>query len=64
MSQDDSICLLLVLPAALHGKSLRAPDRLPQGHQVRRDQGHPGLHVQGRGQCGSGTIARWVKFVI
>ena len=48
MPQDDSLRVLRLLPATLHGEHLRASHRLPQGHQVRGHQGHPGLHVQGR----------------
>jgi len=41
MPQNDLVRMLDILSDPLHGEHLRTPDRLPQGHQVRRDQGHP-----------------------
>ena len=57
MPQDGAGRLLFLLPVAVPGERVSAPHRGLQGHPVRGNPRHLGVHVPRRSQRGPGTIA-------
>ncbi len=56
--QDGAVRLLAVLQVPAGGEPRQAPHHHPEGRALPAPDGHPGVHVRGRGQRGPGPAAR------